>query len=228
MPNISEFLQPFDKVIDDTFIPAITEGHICSKDERLLLSLPVKLGGLGIPIFSQLSKIEYQNSRKLTEQSSSKIKDQTTEYQLDEQLQTVVKKTFVKEREEKNKEILVDLRSRMTPDMKKANKISQLKGASSWLSSLPLKSENFSLNKREFYDSIRLRYRWRLKFLPSTCVCGKPYNEDHAMACQRGGYIHHRHNEIRDLFIKLAEEISNDVEYQPSCALEARGTDVVE
>ena len=61
MPNISEFLQPLDKVIDDTFIPAITEGHYCSKDERLLLSLPVKLGGLGIPIFSQLSKTEYQN-----------------------------------------------------------------------------------------------------------------------------------------------------------------------
>eukprot|EP00794_Sanderia_malayensis_P018321 gene18321-20142_t len=103
----------------------------------------------------------------------------------------------------------------MKPDMKKANEISQLKGASSWLSSLPLKSQSFSLDKREFYDSIRLRYRWRLKLMSSTCVCGKPYNGDHAMACQRGGYIHHRHNEIRDLFIKLAEEISNDVECEP-------------
>ena len=35
------------------------------------------------------------------------------------------------------------------------------------------------------------------------------------MVCQKGGYIHHRHNEIRDLFIKLAEEISNDVECEP-------------
>ncbi len=51
--------------------------------------------------------------------------------------------------------------------------------------------------------------------MPSTCVCGIPYNEDHAMPCQKGRYIHHRHNEIRDLFIKLAEEISNDVECEP-------------
>eukprot|EP00794_Sanderia_malayensis_P013173 gene13173-biopygen10500 len=104
----------------------------------------------------------------------------------------------------------------MTPDQRKANEMSCMKGASSWLTSLPLKGENFVLNKREFYDTLRLRYRWHLRFMPAICVCGKHFSEDHAMSCQKGGYIHHRHNELRDLLGKLATEISNDVSIEPA------------
>ena len=39
LPNISEYLKPLDDLIDTKFIPAITEGHICSPVERYLLSL---------------------------------------------------------------------------------------------------------------------------------------------------------------------------------------------
>ena len=52
IPNVKEIIADLDKVIDNEFIPAVTEGHVCSDDERKLLSLPVRLGGLGIPIFS--------------------------------------------------------------------------------------------------------------------------------------------------------------------------------
>ena len=103
----------------------------------------------------------------------------------------------------------------MPSDLKKANEISQLKGASSWLASLQLKTESFSLNKREFFDAIRLRYRWRLKVMSSAFVCGKPYDEDHTMACQKDGSIHHYHNEVRDLFVNLTAKISNDVQCEP-------------
>eukprot|EP00794_Sanderia_malayensis_P019800 gene19799-biopygen16443 len=36
------------------------------------------------------------------------------------------------------------------------------------------------------------------------------------MSFQKGGYIHHRHNELRDLLGKLATEISNDVSIEPA------------
>ena len=42
MPNIKQHLLILDDIVDHVFIPAINEGHICSKDERLLVSLPVK------------------------------------------------------------------------------------------------------------------------------------------------------------------------------------------
>ena len=32
-----------------SFIPAITNGHKCNDEERLILTLPPRLGGLGIP-----------------------------------------------------------------------------------------------------------------------------------------------------------------------------------
>ena len=74
-----------------------------------------------------------------------------------------------------------------------ANGLAQMKGGSSWLSSLPLESEGHDLNKREFCDALALRYRWNMKHLPSICVCGKKLSVDHFMSCLKGGFIHQRH-----------------------------------
>ena len=49
------------------------------------------------------------------------------------------------------------------------------------LSSLPLKHKRFSLNKREFFDGILLRYGWELERLPHECICTEKYNIDHAL-----------------------------------------------
>ena len=44
--------------------------------------------------------------------------------------------------------VLQQLREKMNPEKLRANDLSRIKGASSWLTMLPLKSENFLLNKR--------------------------------------------------------------------------------
>ena len=46
IPNISEKLKVLDKVMDN-FISCLLNNHSCSRTERILFSLPVKLGGLG-------------------------------------------------------------------------------------------------------------------------------------------------------------------------------------
>ena len=79
-----------------------------------------------------------------------------------------------------------------------------------------MKSENSVLNKREFHDATRMRYRWPLKYIPTTCACGKRFSVDHALSCLKGGFIHQRHDEIRDLLGQLASEISHDVEIEPT------------
>ena len=59
--GLENHLQQLDHVIDSVFIPAISEGHQCTKDERLLLSLPSNMGGLAVPIFTNLASQEYAN-----------------------------------------------------------------------------------------------------------------------------------------------------------------------
>ena len=68
IPNLQEVLQPLDDTINTKFIPAITEGHNCSEDDRRLLALPVRLGGLGLPIFTELCEREFRNSTIIIEE----------------------------------------------------------------------------------------------------------------------------------------------------------------
>ena len=63
------------------------------------------------------------------------------------------------------------------------------KGASNWLTVIPLKDMDFDLNKREFRDTVRLRYDWPIPDNPSVCVYGSLFTLDHAMICLRGGLV---------------------------------------
>ena len=53
------FSSRISSLILTKFIPAITGGIYVNPDERYLLSLPAKYGGLGLPIFSELADIEF-------------------------------------------------------------------------------------------------------------------------------------------------------------------------
>ena len=48
IPGISDLLQPLENAIRLSLIPALTDGRRVTDDERLLLTLPVRLGGLGL------------------------------------------------------------------------------------------------------------------------------------------------------------------------------------
>ena len=59
IPNISHLLQPIENVIRQEFITSLFEGRTSNDEERQLLSLPVKLGGMGITNITSISDIEY-------------------------------------------------------------------------------------------------------------------------------------------------------------------------
>ena len=111
--------------------------------------------------------------------------------------------------------LLRSLRSSMTPPHLKANDIAQSHGASIWLSSLPIKSENFNITKREFFDAVFLRYVWQLQKLPAECVCHSKFNVDHALCCKVGGFVTLRHNELVNLTADLLSSVCNDVSKEP-------------
>ena len=89
------------------------------------------------------------------------------------------------------------------------------KGASNWLTVIPIKEMNFNLNKREFRDASKLRYDWEISDLLAMCTCGDLFTVDQAMACWHGGLIIQRHNEIRDLEAEMLRMVYTDVEIEP-------------
>ena len=78
IPGISQFLYPLEETVRNKFIAAITGGHICSNNERRLLSLPTRYGGLAIPIFYELTETEFENPRKITPELTPLIINQNS------------------------------------------------------------------------------------------------------------------------------------------------------
>ena len=81
------------------------------------------------------------------------------------------------------KEKIQDIKSSLNPITLRTIDLASEKGASTWLSVLPIKEQDFSLHKG---DALRLRYSWPLPNQPQKCACGKVFNIDHAMICPKG------------------------------------------
>ena len=93
--------------------------------------------------------------------------------------------------------------------------IAQEKGASSWLTSLPIEEFSFALHKGAFHDALALRYNWQPLHTLSTCGCGARFSVEHTLSCPKGGFPSIRHNEIRDLTANLLTEVCSDVCIEP-------------
>ena len=101
---------------------------------------------------------------------------------------------------------------------RKAKRVVELateNGSSSWLTVIPLKELDYNLNKKEFRDAIMLRYDWEITDTPMTCAYGVQFSVNHAMVCQRGGFIIQCHKKLRDLEAEMLRMVYNDVEVEP-------------
>ena len=58
----------------DPFQTSATYCYICNGEERVLISLPTRYGGLAVPLFHETAEIEFLNS--------SKIKSELTAYDI--------------------------------------------------------------------------------------------------------------------------------------------------
>ena len=113
------------------------------------------------------------------------------------------------------KEKLDQVKSSVSGNTLRAVDLATQKGASSWLTVLPIRDMNFDLNKSDFRDAVKLRYDWDVPDLPSVCVCGDHFNVDHAMICKRGSFVIQRHNELRDLEVEMLCMVCNGFETEP-------------
>ena len=114
---------------------------------------------------------------------------------------------------EKQQRTFSSLRDKMSYMEIRLNDIAQEQGSSSWLTALPIKRLGFNLSKLDFWDAVRLRYGLPLK---SHCGCSKPYNVQPATSCKAGGFVTLRHNELRDNIAEMLEEVTSDVQVEPT------------
>ena len=85
------------------------------------------------------------------------------------------------------------------------------RGASNWLTSLPIEEFGFCLHKGAFTDALALRYGWTPSRIPMFCVCGSTFTVEYVFSCLRGGFPTISHNEIRDVTAELLTEVCHDV-----------------
>ena len=108
------------------------------------------------------------------------------------------------------------LDQRLSPEQLRTFTLARDKDASGWLNVLPLEDEGYVLSKEEFRNALDLRYNKSIPNPPSQCPCGKSFNPTHAMVCKTGGFIHARHDNVKNLEASLLSRVCKDVAIEPS------------
>ena len=213
LPDISDNLAPLEAAIDNLLIPALFGWEI-NENERDIVSLPIKEGGLGIKRVGENSDHSFKSSMKITKPLINKILLQSDDVpdpeHVDQAKSEALQITKTREAERTQ-----HITSSQTTNMQRH--LAQLSepGASSWLGALPIQEQNFYLTKHEFHDALAIRYQKEPKNLPSQCPCGKQFTVTHALDCHLGGFVNCRHDEIRDVEYSLLKIVTNDVESEP-------------
>ena len=179
-----------------------------------LFKLPIRDGGLGIPILTQKAVTDCKSSIDISSHIVDVIVSQGTEISSKETIKQVrhVRTEIINDLHIQEREKVI---SELDNGMKRVLSQNCEKGTSSWLTMLPLKEQGFNLTKDEFRDVLALRYNRKIKNLPSKCACGQAFDTNHAMNCKKGGFVAIRQKNVRDFEANLLKTVCNDVEIEP-------------
>ena len=216
-PDIGPLLQPLEASIRSVLIPAITDRPPPSDNMRELLALPARHGGIALSDPTRRSRDEYKSSIKITSALTEAILSQDPDYSIEIMSRQITGKQEV---HVLNRQLSADaatsLKESLSSSLKKAMDLASEKGASNWLTTLPIEEFGFTLHKGPFHDAMALRYDWQPSRIPTNCACGKKFTVEHAFTRPKGGFPILRHNEIRDLTAYLLAEVCHDVGIEPN------------
>ncbi len=218
--GVGNALQPLEDAIKKSFLPALTGRSPPDEVTRSLLSLPPRLGGLGVINPAETAAI-FNN---ISVDSTKPIVDLILNQHQGETVNSLNTSLFEqrsiisKLRKGKNEELNIkhiEICSHLHPSLHQPVALAKDPGASSWLAARPVEEHGFALHKGAFRDALALRYGWEPINLPTHCACGECFDSSHALSCSKGGFTISRHNEIRDLTAKIMSEVCHDVEVEP-------------
>ena len=212
MPIEDHLLEPIEKSIREKFLPALTSQAPCNDQVRNLLSLPPRHGGLGI---SKPRTTQHSASVTICKPLVDAILNQEGKALEIRAQQRQLKNEQRKKQRIADKDAATELTGVLQPRLQRSILAASEKGASAWLTTMPIERHGFALHKGAFRDAIALRYGWSLEFCPSSCACGAQFDTEHLLTCSQGGYISLRHNELRDLTADLMKDVCSDVITEP-------------
>ena len=213
--NAAVQFSTLEDVIRNTFIPKLTGRSPPGKEIRSLLALPARLGGLGLINPCIALGQEFQRSREACMPLTSLIEQQKLSLEEACHLVARTRSALSAARQKALLEEAACLKPTLPESIQRAMDVFSEKGASHWLTVLPVTSHGFSLPKASFRDALCLRYGWQPEHLPAHCSCGQAFTIDHALSCVSGGYSVLRHNELRDFTATVLNEVCHDVELEP-------------
>ena len=211
--GISENLKPLDNLINEKFVPALF-GREVTDNEREVLALPVKEGGLGLRTIHENSSKSYQTSKSIAAPLIKQIINQSDHLPSVDDVKKARSTATQKLKKEESKHV-ENIKNKQSATLQRKLEQTSEPGASSWLGALPVSKHGFDLHKNEFHDALNLRYNKPLKNLPSQCPCGAKFDTTHALNCHKGGFVNARHDNIRNLEANLLKQVCNDVEIEP-------------
>ena len=217
IPDTGELFQPLEDAIRLNLLPALTAGNAGITDqERALLELPARLGGLGITNATKTASLNHHNSIQLTRPLVDLIRQQVKGCPQAVRAEQARIKRDIKQKNRKSQQECANImREELPATLTRAMEMASEKGASIWVVALPIAEHNFTLHKGSFRDARCLRYGWKPSRMPSHCVCGCNFSVEHAFSCPSGALPSIRHNDIRDLTAKLLTEVCPNVATEP-------------
>ena len=217
MPGTSDLFQPLEQTIRADFIRALLKRKV-NDMERDMLSLPARMGGMGIYKPAEECHISNINSEYISAPLVRLIQRQTFDFEpreLADQMK-VLRAEVDKESDTRFKSKLEAILLAAPPELKQAVKAASEKGASSWVTASSSYDHGTVLHKGEFVDACYIRYGWTLLDLPVTCACGTAFSLQHALDCRLGGLRIIQHNEVRDTIAQCMREAGHTaVELEP-------------
>ena len=130
-------------------------------------------------------------------------------------LQRSIKYRLQRERRALAKATAMELKNRLPNSLRQCVAAGEEKGASSWLSAIPLESHGFVLHKGAFRAALVLRYNWPFKHFGPTCACCSHLYAGHVLICQYNGFHTLRHDNLRDMTSELLSEVCRSVVSEP-------------
>ena len=150
-PDINHLLEPIENAIRTTLLPKLTGQGAPNGIERCLFSLPARLGGLNIGNPSSFANEHFIASQQVTKPLVDLILSENQNYPYETLVEQVDAKSTIKaKRRRQGLEAAEKIRESLTPPMQLAMDLAQEKGASSWLTALPLEEHGFTLHKTTF------------------------------------------------------------------------------
>ena len=152
IPGMEEFVKPLDEVIHQQLLPSIL-NCIVTEADRQMYSLPIRQGGLGIPILTEIAESQFEASKSITlplvtimiaQDNTLPDKNEVNE----------IKREVQQKKDKTTLEKALKVEKDQPPNTLKALQDAKMPGASSWLNVLPLAEFGFTLNKGEFRDSV--------------------------------------------------------------------------